>query len=97
MTPVHVVAAAVGFLLLGFFLQRAAMGAGGRRFWGWALILITALCLAGTVFLMLRNNTGADTLAFLLWFFASAILLFLLIGMVLGRLIGRILEKANRA
>lgn len=96
MTPVHLVAAAVGFLLLGFFIQKAAMDSGKGTLWQWLPVLITVLCLGVTGSLMLHNNTGDDTLTFLIWFFASAALLFLLIGMVVGRLFGRFLEKASQ-
>ena len=96
MTPVHLVAASVGFLLLGFVVQRRVMGAGGGKLRGWLPILITAPCLAVTASLMLRCKTGEETMTFLIWLCASAILLFLLIGMGVGHLVGRILDKAKR-
>lgn len=95
MSPVSLVAAAVGFLLLGFVIQRNAQGAGREKLWGWMPMLLTALCLLVTGSLMLRYNTGEDTISFLIWFFASSVLLFLLVGMAAGRLVGRILDKAN--
>lgn len=95
MSPVSLVAAAVGFLLLGFMIQRNAQGAGRGKLWGWMPMLLTALCLLVTGSLMLRYNTGENTISFLIWFFASAVSLFLLVGMAAGRLVGRILDKAN--
>ena len=95
MSPVSLVAAAVGFLLLGFMIQRKAQGTGGGKLWGCMPMLLTALCLLVTGSLMLRYNTGEDTISFLIWFFASAVLLFLLVGMAAGRLVGRILDEAN--
>lgn len=96
MTHVYLVAAGVGFLLLGFLIQRAATGTGTRKYTRYIPVPITGLCLAASVCMAAQYNTGEATLDFLLWFFAAGISLFLLTGMILACLIGRILDKSNR-